>query len=68
MSAWIDCDVQMPPVKDDEASFTVLCWLCTEFVISGWRSYSDGEWYDLNGEIITDVYFWQPLPEEPETD
>lgn len=66
MSNWIDVDQGLPDSKDAESSVTVLCWLALDFVVSGWYSPSDDEWYDFNGDLIDDVYYWQDMPEGPE--
>ena len=65
MSEWIDADQSMPLAKDNESSVAVLCWLALDMVVSGWFSYSDNEWYDFNGDLIDDVYYWAPMLSDP---
>ena len=66
MSEWIDVDDYMPDVKDEESSVTVLCWIGPQSVVSGYQDYGEGDWYDQDGELINDVLYWMPHPEDPE--
>lgn len=66
MSLWVDCDERMPDVKDEESSVGVLLWIGPNMIVSGWRDYNDGEWYDFDGEMVNDVAYWSAMPADPE--
>lgn len=66
MTKWIDVIDQLPPAKDGEFSIVVLCYLEEGMLISGFLDPGEQIWYDFNGDLIDEVYYWMMLPGEHE--
>jgi hypothetical protein len=65
MTKWIDVDDQLPPAKNDEFSIFVLCYLEENMIISGEYDLKSQQWYDFNGDLIDEVYYWMMITGEP---